>query len=330
MAENQQSKEYLSKEGLVCYDTQLKLEVDKRVKVAKDAADAAKTTADAAKTAADAANEKATSIGSLGDLTTEAKTDVVGAINELVASVGAAKKASEVTVEEGTTSSGVVKSYVVKQNGKQVGSKIDIPTDLVVESGAVETDPTDKPAGTYLVLTLSNKDHDKVYINVGTLVDIYKAKATAIGDKVKVTVDNSKREISATIVADSITATELASNAVTTVKIADGNVTKAKLATDVQASLGKADTAVQSVETGTANGTIAVDNKNVPVKGLGSAAYTASTNYEKAGAVTALANGQVATNKNDIASLKTKVAEFTPISDAVIKSIVDGTYKATV
>lgn len=330
MAENQQSKEYLSKEGLVCYDTQLKLEVDKRVKVAKDAADAAKTTADAAKTAADAAKEKATSIGSLGDLTTEAKTDVVGAINELVASVGAAKKASEVTVEEGTTSSGVVKSYVVKQNGKQVGSKIDIPTDLVVESGAVETDPTGKPAGTYLVLTLSNKDHDKVYINVGTLVDIYKAKATAIGDKVKVTVDNSKREISATIVADSITATELASNAVTTVKIADGNVTKAKLATDVQASLGKADTAVQSVETGTANGTIAVDGKDVAVKGLGSAAYTATTAYEKSGAVTALANGQVATNKNDIASLKTKVAEFTPISDAVIKSIVDGTYEATV
>lgn len=329
MAENQQSKEYLSKEGLVCYDTQLKLEVDKRVKVAKDAAAAAKTTADAAKTAADAAKEKATGIGSLGDLTTQAKTDVVGAINELVASVGAAKKASEVTVAEGTASSGVVKSYVVKQNGKQVGS-IDIPTSLVVESGAVETDPTDDLKGTYLVLTLSNKGQDKVYINVGTLVDIYKAKATAIGDKVKVTVDNSKREISATIVAGSITATELASNAVTTVKIADGNVTKAKLATDVQASLGKADTAVQSVKTGTANGTVSVGGTDVPVKGLGSAAYTASTNYEKAGAVTALANGQVATNKNDIASLKTKVAEFTPISDAVIKSIVDGTYKATV
>ena len=62
------------------------------------------------------------------------------------------------------------------------------------------------------------------------------------------------------------------------------------------------------------------------VEGTGSAAYTASTNYEKAGAVTALANGQVATNKNDIASLKTKVATlegttYTAISDKEINAL---------
>lgn len=41
----------------------------------------------------------------------------------------------------------------------------------------------------------------------------------------------------------------------------------------------KADTAVQSVTTGSANGTIAVDGTDVSVYGLGSAAYTASSAY---------------------------------------------------
>lgn len=42
-------------------------------------------------------------------------------------------------------------------------------------------------------------------------------------------------------------------------------------------------TAVQSVTTGTANGTIKVDGNSVSVHGLGSAAYTASTDYDAAG-----------------------------------------------
>lgn len=45
----------------------------------------------------------------------------------------------------------------------------------------------------------------------------------------------------------------------------------------------KADTAIQSVVTGSANGTIAVDGTDVAVKGLGSAAYTDSTAYDAAG-----------------------------------------------
>lgn len=62
--------------------------------------------------------------------------------------------------------------------------------------------------------------------------------------------------------------------------INDKVVTKGKLEESVQTSLGKADTAVQSVVTGTANGTIAVDGTNVAVFGLGSAAYTNSDAYD--------------------------------------------------
>ena len=72
----------------------------------------------------------------------------------------------------------------------------------------------------------------------------------------------------------------------------------------------KADSAVQAVETGTANGTIAVDGEDVAVKGLGSAAYELKTAFEAAGSVKALEDGQVATNKADIAALKTKVDDI--------------------
>lgn len=65
----------------------------------------------------------------------------------------------------------------------------------------------------------------------------------------------------------------------------------------------KADTALQAADitTGTANGAIAVKGTDVPVKGLGSAAYTESTAYDAAGAadaVSATLKG-VSTDKKD-------------------------------
>ena len=72
-----------------------------------------------------------------------------------------------------------------------------------------------------------------------------------------------------------------------------GGIPKADLASAVQTSLGKADTALQShqtvqLETGTNNGTLKLTvgsdvTDNIAVKGLGSAAYTASTDYDTAG-----------------------------------------------
>lgn len=130
-------------------------------------------------------------------------------------------------------------------------------------------------------------------------------------------------------------------NATFTVGIADGGVAKAKLNSTVQASLDKADSAVQSVKVlgetlsdggeltvaeaktalglksaaytestayataaqgeladsavqsitiGTANGTISVDGVNVPVKGLGTAAYKADTAFDAAGTAAGLVN----------------------------------------
>ena len=54
------------------------------------------------------------------------------------------------------------------------------------------------------------------------------------------------------------------------------------LTSGVQTSLRKADSAVQSVVSGTQNGTIAVDGEDVEVTGLGSAAFTESSAYATA------------------------------------------------
>ncbi len=83
---------------------------------------------------------------------------------------------SELVVEE-TVNSGVAKSYVLKQ-GEIVIASIDIPLDMVVSGGAVETytndnlPPTVENPGTYIVLTIANSTSDKLYININDLVAI--------------------------------------------------------------------------------------------------------------------------------------------------------------
>lgn len=182
-----------------------------------------------------------TDLGDADSLSTTNKT-IVGAINEVLAAVGTGGTAAVVTMTENTESTDYAKVYTLKQGDTLIGN-INIPKDMVVESGEIVTNPEGQAEGTYIKLKLANATEDILYINVGTLVDIYKAKANAT--QVQITIDSETREISAAIVAGSITATELAENAVVTAKIADNNVTLAKLSTGVQESLAKADSAMQ-------------------------------------------------------------------------------------
>lgn len=65
-----------------------------------------------------------------------------------------------------------------------------------------------------------------------------------------------------------------------------GGIPKSDLASGVQTSLGKADTALQShqtITTGSTNGTISVGGTNVAVKGLGSLAYKSSVTKSDVG-----------------------------------------------
>lgn len=190
-------------------------------------------------------------IGSVSNLSTTSK-EVVGAINEVLAAVGTGGTAAVVSVTAKGASGDYAQVYEVTQGGVSVGT-INIPKDMVVTGGEVVTNPSGKPAGTYIKLSLQNVA-EPLYIDVAKLVDIYTAKANAAQVQVAISGTN---EISASIVAGSISSTELGANAVVTAKIADKNVTKAKLADDVQTSLGKADSAYQKPSTGIAKSDLA-------------------------------------------------------------------------
>ena len=236
-------------------DTLVGEDADKSVRTiaAEEAAKKDQAIADALKAGQDAqadADALELDMGDVDGLSTENKT-VVGAINEVLAAVGTGGTAAVVTITTDTTTEGALKSYTVKQGTTTVGV-IDIPKDMVVQSGSVVVDPEGQPAGTYIKLVLANATNDEIFVNVGTLVDIYKAQANAT--QVQLTIDSTTREISAAIVAGSVTATELADNAVVTAKIADGNVTKAKLSTAVQASLDKADASATQTDMDAAEG----------------------------------------------------------------------------
>ena len=274
----------------------------------------------AVKEAKDALEAK---IGNLENLNTTAKGNLVSAINEVLVAVGAGGTAAAVTMDTTTTTAGMAKSYTLKQGNNTIGT-IDIPKDMVVRSGEVVVNPEGQAEGTYIVLTLANATEDKIYVNVGTLVDIYKAKANAT--QIQLAIDSATREISATVVAGSITSTELADAAVVTAKIADGNVTKAKLSTEVQATLDKADSALQkaNITTGTANGTISVKGEDVEVKGLGSAAYTDSGAYDAAGSAKAVQDDLTAykgTNDARVDALEAAVGEGGSVATQITAEI---------
>lgn len=148
-------------------------------------------------------------------------TTAIGYVDEKIAAIPAQ---TDYTVScTTTTPEGYAKRYTLSQCGNQIAT-IDIPADMVVSSGKVVENPTGQPAGTYIELTLANATKDKIYINVGDLIE-YVTGAEA---------------------SDGIITTSVDGNHVLTATIGDGTITKAKLTTTVQASLGKADTALQA------------------------------------------------------------------------------------
>lgn len=151
--------------------------------------------------------------------------------------------------------------YHLQKDGENVGAAINIPKDMVVQSGEVVVDPEGQAKGTYLKLVLANAANDTIYINVGSLIE-YVTSGSAESDMVVVTIDEQHK----------VTAT-----------ITDGTVTKAKLVAEVQTTLNKADSALQKADitTGTKPGTISVDGGDIEVQGLGGAAYKEVSYFEQ-------------------------------------------------
>ncbi len=203
-----------------------------------------------------------------------------------------------VTIDEtaGQAGDNYSKRYTVKQgpSGSQTTlANIDIPKDMVVEEGAVvditfnsednklydgATDVTElikgqggtataADAGKYIRLTIANATSDKLYISAKDLVDIYTVQPNA--SKIQLAID-SNNVISATIVS--------------------GSIEKTDLTQALQDSIDAADSALQATDIteGSTNGTIAVNGTDVPVHGLDSAAYAATTDFDAAGSAAAV------------------------------------------
>lgn len=316
-------KNYLDLHGLTIYDGGINKKISEgdaaTLAAAKTYADSLSVNYDPAGKAKTLVDELAsgdvaklkTDVGDVDSLTTTAK-NLVGAVEEIKVAIGTGGTAAVVTITSDVTTDGMLKSYTIKQGDATIGV-IDIPKDMVVQSGSVVVDPEGQEKGTYIKLVLANVA-DPLYINVGTLVDLYIAKAGAT--QVQIAIDPKTREISATLVAGSVGTTELADDAVTTVKIADANVTKLKLSAEVQASLDKADAAATQAD---------LDAERTRASEAEQTAVTTAQTYAD-NKVKTLADGQVAQNTQSITGLTGRVTELeanvmTPITEEEIKAL---------
>ena len=117
-----------------------------------------------------------------------------------------------VTITE-STPEGFAKVYNIKQTSTGLNATINIPKDMVVSSGKVETYTLSGiwgPAGTYLVLTLANATSDKVYINVGNLIEYVTSGSTA-DDQIQIEIDN-EHKVTAILKNSSVTKEQLDTN----------------------------------------------------------------------------------------------------------------------
>ena len=191
-----------------------------------------------------------------------------------------------------TATSGMSASYQLTKDGAGIGAIIDIPKDMVVESGTVETYIAGHlPAGvaepgTYIVLTLANATSDKLYIPASGLIE-YVTGGSSKDDAIQINVTADTHKVTATV--------------------KEGSLTKTMLSTEVQGLLDKAGTAVQAITTGSTNGTISVDGKDVEVKGLADAAYAtvASLNTTAKGYADGVKTAIIGDATNDTADSKT-------------------------
>lgn len=128
--------------------------------------------------------------------------------------------AAEYSVTKDADAGDYAAVYHLTKNGTNTGVAINIPKDMVVKSGTVETNPTGQAKGTYLVLVLANATEDKIYIPVDSLIE-YVTSGSKTGDMIVVDVSADHK----------VTAT-----------ITDGTITLAKLATAVQTKINQAHT----------------------------------------------------------------------------------------
>lgn len=208
-------------------------------------------------------------------LKTADKTELTNAINGKVAQADHNALAGRVTTVEGAVATKAEQSDLTAVSGKvtTLEGKVDVEKVSTAISTAVTNAVNDLDA------TVNSADVEE-------------------GKGIKITVVETDGKLTSATVTGNYDNKYDAKGAAATAETNAKNYADGLAGNYATAAQGaKADTAVQSVVTGTANGTIAVDGEDVAVKGLGSAAYTASTAYDAAGsASTAESNAKAYTD----------------------------------
>lgn len=126
------------------------------------------------------------------------------------------------------TSSTYAQVYEFKQLGKTIGT-INIPKDMVVQSGTVETKEAGDwgEAGTYLHLVLANAANSDIYINVGDLIE-YVSSGSGENDAIQISI-SADHKVTATVKDGSISLAMLASGVQTEINKAHTHANKAEL-----------------------------------------------------------------------------------------------------
>ena len=152
-------------------------------------------------------------------------TTVVGYIDKKIEAIP--KQTDYSVTINNPTSSTYAQVYEFKQLGKTIGT-INIPKDMVVQSGTVETKAAGAwgKAGTYLHLVLANAENSDIYINVGDLIE-YVTAGSGENDAIQISISADHK----------VTAT-----------VKDGSISLAMLASGVQAEINKAHTHANKAE----------------------------------------------------------------------------------
>lgn len=184
--------------------------------------------------------------------------------------------------------------------GVKIGEGLEIDQNGVLRaigggslSGSLETKTSSGEwgnPGTYIHLIYSDSN---IYINVGGLIE-YVVSGSQAGDDIVINIDPQHR----------VTAT-----------VSNGSITEEKLSSEVLESLNLSKSSVQNISEGDNNGQIKVDNVNINVHGLGTAAFTSANDYEISGAASnVLGNSSDSSSEATVYGVKQYASE---VYDAV-------------
>lgn len=180
------------------------------------------------------------------------------------------------TIEKAADSGDYASVYQLMKDGVATGAAINIPKDMVVQSGSVVTLDADGAAAvgltnavTYIKLVLANATSDTLYIDVSGLIE-YVTSGSAEGDMVFITIDEATHKVTATITDGTITKAKLAAALVTEI---EGKVDKVEgkgLSTNDYTDAEKTKLAgvaegATTVEASTTEGNIKVNGAEVQV-----------------------------------------------------------------